>query len=64
MLKRFLLTFLLLTPTISFSDGLADKSKFFVENLGKEVVEKVSDINISDNERLQNFKTWPTKEIF
>ena len=56
MLKRFVLTFLLLTPNISFSEGLADKSKFFVENLGKEVVEKVSDVNISDNERLQNFK--------
>ena len=36
--------------------GLADKSKIFVENLGKEVVEKVSNVNISDNQRLQNFK--------
>ena len=56
MLKRFVLTFLLLTPTISISEGLADKSKTFVENLGKEVVEKVSNTNISDNQRLQNFK--------
>ena len=58
MLKRFVLTFLLLTPTISISGGLTDKSKSFVENLGKEVVEKVSDVNISDNQRLQNFKTY------
>ena len=42
MLKRFVLTFLLLTPTITISGGLTDKSKSFVENLGKEVVEKVS----------------------
>ena len=56
MLKRFVLTFLLLTPTITISGGLADKSKSFVENLGREVVEKVSDVNISDNQRLQNFK--------
>ena len=56
MLKRFVLTFFLLTPTISISGGLTDKSKSFVENLGKEVVEKVSDVNISDNQRLQNFK--------
>ena len=56
MLKRFVLTFLLLTTTITISGGLADKSKSFVENLGREVVEKVSDVNISDNQRLQNFK--------
>ena len=56
MLKRFVLTFLLLTPTITISGGLTDKSKSFVENLGKEVVEKVSDVNISDNQRQQNFE--------
>ena len=42
MLKRFVLTFLLLTPTITISGGLADKSKSFVENLGKEVVKTVA----------------------
>tara|TARA_Y100000766_G_C18704482_1_gene505858 strand:- start:97 stop:351 length:255 start_codon:yes stop_codon:yes gene_type:complete len=56
MLKRFVLTFLLLAPTLSYSEGLTDKSKVFVENLGKEVVEKVSNVNITDNQRLQNFK--------
>ena len=56
MLKRFVLTFLLFAPTVSFSGEFTDKSKVFVENLGKEVVEKVSDINISDNQNNYSVK--------
>ena len=39
-LRRFLILTLFSIPTLSFSDEKLERSKFFVENLGKEVVEK------------------------
>ena len=36
-------------PIHSFSDEKIEQSKYFVENLGKQVVEKVSNVNLSEN---------------
>ena len=55
-LRKFLILTLFSIPTITFSDEKIEQSKFFVENLGKQVVEKVSNVNLSDNERYVNFK--------
>ena len=41
---------------LSLSDEKIEQSKFFVENLGKQVVEQVSNINLSENERTVNFR--------
>ena len=43
-------------PIISSSDENIGKSKIFVEKLGKQVVEKISNTEISEQERYQNFK--------
>ena len=56
-LRKFLSILLLFSlPTIVTSDEKIEQSKFFVENLGKEVVEKVSNINLSENQRTLNFR--------
>ena len=56
-LRKFLFILLLFSlPTIATSDEKIEQSKFFVENLGKEVVEKVSNINLSENQRTSNFR--------
>jgi phospholipid transport system substrate-binding protein len=55
MLKRLLISLFFVVPTVINSDEIS-KSKVFVENLGKEVVEKVSNLSISDATRHENFK--------
>ncbi|MFL2679002.1 MAG: phospholipid-binding protein MlaC [Alphaproteobacteria bacterium] len=56
MLKRFsFLIFITLIASSTSADTIYN-SKIFVEKLGKEVVEKVSNTAISDEERHANFK--------
>jgi phospholipid transport system substrate-binding protein len=54
--RNFLILALIFIPIHSFSDEKIEQSKYFVENLGKQVVEKVSNINLSENERIVNFR--------
>ena len=54
--RKFVLVCFLITPFNLYSDENIEQSKFFVENLGKQVVEKVSNVNLSDNERYVNFR--------
>ena len=54
--RNFLILALFFIPIHSFSDEKIEQSKYFVENLGKQVVEKVSNINLSENERIVNFR--------
>ena len=56
-LKKFFFVFFLLYPVVSNSDENIGKSKIFVEKLGKQVVEKVSNTEITAQERHNNFKT-------
>ena len=55
-IRNFLILALFFIPIHSFSDEKIEQSKFFVENLGKQVIEKVSNVNLSENERLVNFR--------
>ena len=55
-IRRFFFSFILLFPLSAISDENIGKSKVFIEKLGKEVVEKVSNTDISDVERYNNFK--------
>ena len=55
-LRKFLILTLFSIPSLSLSDEKIEQSKFFVENLGKQVVEQVSNINLSENERTVNFR--------
>ena len=50
----FVLIFLY--PVVSYSDDNLASSKVFVEKLGKQVVEKVSNTEITELERYNNFK--------
>ena len=54
--RNFLILALFFIPIHSFSDEKIEQSKYFVENLGKQVVEKVSNVNLSENERIVNFR--------
>lgn len=54
--RKFFFSFILFLPLTAISDENIGKSKVFVEKLGKEVVEKVSNTDISDIERYNNFK--------
>ena len=54
--RNFLIIALFYFPINSFSDEKIEQSKYFVENLGKQVVEKVSNINLSESERIVNFR--------
>ena len=54
--RNFLILALIFIPIHSFSDEKIEQSKYFVENLGKQVVEKVSNINLSESERIINFR--------
>ena len=56
-LKKLFLVLILFYPVISHSDENIGKSKLFVEKLGKQVVEKVSNTEITEQERYNNFKT-------
>lgn len=53
--KSYLFVFLIL-PNLAQSNQNIEQSKFFVENLGKQVVEKVSNVNLTENERHTNFR--------
>ena len=56
-LKRFLpLIIFIIFPLTTSSDENLSKSKVFLEKLGQEVIEKVSNIDITDSERQNNFK--------
>lgn len=55
--KKLFLVLILFYPVISHSDENIGKSKLFVEKLGKQVVEKVSNTEITEQERYNNFKT-------
>ena len=55
--KKLFLVLVLFYPVISYSDENIGKSKIFVEKLGKQVVEKVSNTEITEQERYNNFKT-------
>ena len=54
--RNFLILALFFIPINSFSDEKIEQSKFFVENLGKQVIEKVSNVNLSESERVVNFR--------
>ena len=54
--RNFLILALFFIPFHSFSDEKIEQSKYFVENLGKQVVEKVSNINLTESERIVNFR--------
>ena len=55
-LKKFFFVLTFLYPLVSYSDENLASSKVFVEKLGKQVVEKVSNTEISELERYNNFK--------
>ena len=55
-IRSFFFSFILFIPLSAISDENIDKSKVFIEKLGKQVVEKVSNTDISDIERYNNFK--------
>ena len=54
--RNFLILALFFIPIHSFSDEKIEQSKYFVENLGKQVIEKVSNVNLSESERILNFR--------
>ena len=54
--RNFLILSLFFIPIHSFSDEKIEQSKFFVENLGKQVIEKVSNVNLTESERIVNFR--------
>ncbi len=55
-LKKFFFILVFLYPLVSYSDENLASSKVFVEKLGKQVVEKVSNTEITELERYNNFK--------
>ena len=55
-LNLFLITFNLLYFSSVSADSNAEGSKVFVEKLGKEVIETVSDEKLSDSQRRSNFR--------
>ena len=55
-IRSFFFSFILFIPLSAISDENIDKSKVFLEKLGKQFVEKVSNTDISDIERYNNFK--------
>ena len=56
-LKRLLpLIIIIAFPLTTSSDENLSKSKVFLEKLGQEVIDKVSNIEITDSERQNNFK--------
>ena len=55
-LNLFLITFSLLFFSNVSADSNAEGSKNFVEKLGKEVIETVSDEKLSDSQRRSNFR--------
>ena len=55
-LNSFLITFTLFFFSNVSADSNAEGSKYFVEKLGKEVIETVSDEKLSDSQRRSNFR--------
>lgn len=55
-LNLFLITFSLLFFSNVSADSNTEGSKSFVEKLGKEVIEKVSDEKLTDSQRRSNFR--------
>ena len=55
-LKKIFFVLIFLYPVVSYSDDNLASSKVFVEKLGKQVVEKVSNTEITELERYNNFK--------
>lgn len=55
-LNLFLITLSLLSFSSVSADSNAEESKVFVEKLGKEVIERVSDEKLSDSQRRSNFR--------
>ena len=55
-LKKFFFALIFLYPLVSYSDENLVSSKVFVEKLGQQVVEKVSNTEITELERYNNFK--------
>jgi phospholipid transport system substrate-binding protein len=55
-LKKFFFALIFLYPVVSYSDENLASSKVFVEKLGQQVVEKVSNTEITELERYNNFK--------
>ena len=55
-LNLFLITLSLLSFSSVSADSNAEGSKVFVEQLGKEVIERVSDEKLSDSQRRSNFR--------
>ena len=55
-LNLFLITLSLLSFSSVSADSNAEGSKVFVEKLGKEVIETVSDEKLSDSQRRSNFR--------
>ena len=54
--KKFFFVLIFLYPVVSYSDVNLASSKVFVEKLGKQVVEKISNTEITELERYNNFK--------
>ena len=54
--KKFFFVLFFLYPFTTNSDDNIGKSKIFLEKLGKQVVEKVSNTEITEQERYNNFK--------
>ena len=54
---KFFFLILLIYPSHLLSSDSLEQSKFFVENLGKEVIEKVSNTELTENERSSNFRS-------
>ena len=55
-LNLFLITFSLFSFSSLSADSNAEESKSFVEKLGKEVIETVSDEKLTDSQRRSNFR--------
>ena len=55
--KNFLILTFVFFPFLTHSDDNISNSKLFIERLGKEVIEKVSNKTLSEKERNSNFRT-------
>ena len=56
LLNSFVIIFSLFFISNASADPNAENSKIFLEKLGKEVMETVSDERLSDNQRRTNFR--------
>lgn len=56
MKKKILIFLLFLIPTSLLSDDNLLKSRVFIENLGKKVIQKIANSKITDKQREDNFR--------